>query len=218
MRTHGARRLWVIEMLETSRALRGVRLAGGVTVPEVAVLDELRDVAAHIADTSLAYAKLAGDLASRIADPVVASLLLSKISQAREHGIHIWLAAGSELSRLSETHAACTVAALNTLLDFAADTLTGEDVAWVRVTLAQTPTELEITVQRSVTLASGFPDRARESAFATGYRSAEAVNYTAAFAQTQLLSSILSRLNTGLAVSRDGATTVATLSLCDTCE
>jgi two-component system, CitB family, sensor kinase len=106
-------------------------------------------------------------LNDRVADPVLAALLLAKAAVAAERGVDLRLTEGTRVSsELADPRAALTV--LGNLIDNALDAAPGGDETppWVELSLTTSDGRLDIRVEDS---GPGVPPDARDAIFEPGY-------------------------------------------------
>jgi len=111
---------------------------------ELGEYDEARRYVHSITDDQT---RLTGSIASHVADPAVAALLIAKSSQADERGVELVLAESTGLARLDERLATDVTTVLGNLIDNAFDASSDTADPVVTVELLQDDHEVRITVR-----------------------------------------------------------------------
>ncbi|MBB6170200.1 sensor histidine kinase regulating citrate/malate metabolism [Nocardiopsis mwathae] len=100
-------------------------------------LEEYDEVARYVHRIGGARARLTEDVASRVADPSVAALLIAKASLAAEQGSRLLVSDTTDLSFHDERLSSDLVTVVGNLVDNALDATRGDDGAWVEVELTE---------------------------------------------------------------------------------
>lgn len=113
-------------------------------------LEEYPEVARYVRGISGTHARRTAEVASRIADPSLAALLIAKQSLAAEQGAALRVTEASELGPVSESLSSDLVTVVGNLLDNALDAVrnTGPE-SWVEVGLAVDDEAVRVRVRDS---------------------------------------------------------------------
>lgn len=127
--------------------------------------DEVRTYVRQIAEDQI---QLSSSVASQIADPAVAALLIAKVSQAGERGVELVLEPGARLERLDEGLATDVNTVLGNLVDNALDAAAGSPEPLVTVELVEEGGVVTVRVRDSGPgVESGLGDRVFARGFST---------------------------------------------------
>ncbi len=112
-------------------------------------LEEYEGVRSYIRQITSAESLLTTGVASHVADPAVAALLIAKSSQAAERGVHLVVEDDSDVPVLDDALAADVNTVMGNLVDNAFDAAASSDDPTVRVRLECTDEAVTVTVHDS---------------------------------------------------------------------
>lgn len=169
------------------------------TISGLLQLGHYEEASGFIKEIAHADSELRQGLTERVADPVLAALLLAKAAVAAERGVELRLAEDARVSReLTDPRAALTV--LGNLIDNALDAAPGgtERPPWVELLLRARDGRLQIRVEDS---GPGVPAHARAAIFEPGYSTKTATGIGSRGVGLPLVRQLVDRRGGGLSVT-----------------